>query len=443
MNTPIKIMIVEDEAIVALDLEQQLQDLGYKVTAIVASGEAAVEAAYRNTPDLILMDIQLQTEMDGITTAGDIKAKHLVPIVYLTASADKATLYRARSTEPHGYLVKPFSAETLRTTIEMALYKFQSEMKLIEYTKILEQQKKMLELLHSLVMIFVHDDNLEDLLRTACPALINVLHLPYTFAVLLGQSHADTLVFECVSGQSKTTTTQPSAEAYQACQKHFTRDKPWILQSNPTDHCIDVLKLFQTHHFTYQLYILPLVVDSEVIGVIGLGSQHTEEISVNNIRAAWSVVSEIGSVLEGNSAPSPKEQITDVLFHRNIDIVITDIAGTVEYVNPAFEQHTGYFLQETKGTQLLSLPLMGSKFVNPKSSALQTAITQGTSWYGSLDLYTKNGTAINTKVAFWPVVEEAQISNTNPASVKNPIDVPYITHFVLLFQMHNPAPDNE
>jgi CheY-like chemotaxis protein len=117
------IMIVEDEVVVAMELEEKLKDMGYQVGAIVASGEAAVSGAEANPPDLILMDIRLQGKVDGIQAARLIRNRHDVPVIYLTAYADDATLNRAKLTDPFGYLIKPFSEKELRTTIEISLYK--------------------------------------------------------------------------------------------------------------------------------------------------------------------------------------------------------------------------------------------------------------------------------------------------------------------------------
>jgi PAS domain S-box-containing protein len=121
------IMIVEDEIVVAMELEEKLKHMGYQVGAIVSSGEAAVSGAEANPPDLILMDIRLQGSVDGIQAASLIRNHHDVPVIYLTAYADDATLNRAKLTEPFGYLIKPFSEKELRTTIEISLYKHQQD----------------------------------------------------------------------------------------------------------------------------------------------------------------------------------------------------------------------------------------------------------------------------------------------------------------------------
>lgn len=129
---PPRILVVEDESIVAMGIEHRLQALGYQVAALVASGEAAIEKVAQTRPDLVLMDIQLQDAMDGIEAAERIRKRYNVPVVYLTAHTDHRTFQRAKVTEPFGYIIKPFHERDLHITIEMALYKHQMELKLAE-----------------------------------------------------------------------------------------------------------------------------------------------------------------------------------------------------------------------------------------------------------------------------------------------------------------------
>ena len=123
------ILIVEDEAIVAMDLKLRLQELGYGVPALASSGEEAVAKASRYMPNLVLMDISLGPGMDGIEAARQILAMG-VPTVFLTAFADESTLARATESGPYGYLLKPFDERTLHSTIEMALYRHRMEQEL-------------------------------------------------------------------------------------------------------------------------------------------------------------------------------------------------------------------------------------------------------------------------------------------------------------------------
>jgi PAS domain S-box-containing protein len=127
-----QILVVEDEGIVAWHLAQRLQGLGHTVPMVVASGPEAVRQAAAIRPDLVLMDIHLYGEMDGIEAAAQIRAQSDIPVVYLTAYADEPTLERAKVTEPFGYVLKPFEERELQITIEMALYKHRMERRLRE-----------------------------------------------------------------------------------------------------------------------------------------------------------------------------------------------------------------------------------------------------------------------------------------------------------------------
>jgi len=121
------ILIVEDDFVIAKVLAESLQDLGYQVAGIVSTGEEAVERSAKVHPDLVLMDIRLKGEMDGIDAGEAISGDLHIPIVYLTAYSDERTVERAKITEPYGYLIKPFTDTELKTTLEMAIYKHRRE----------------------------------------------------------------------------------------------------------------------------------------------------------------------------------------------------------------------------------------------------------------------------------------------------------------------------
>jgi DNA-binding NarL/FixJ family response regulator len=118
-------MLVEDEAMAAMDLKEDLLRLGYQVPAVVTSGEEAVRVACEIQPDLILMDIMLGGPMSGIDAATAIRKTHAIPVIYLTAHTDDETLAKAKLTEPFGYLPKPCNTATMMSMIEVALYKNQ------------------------------------------------------------------------------------------------------------------------------------------------------------------------------------------------------------------------------------------------------------------------------------------------------------------------------
>ena len=118
-----KILIVDDEVVVAEDIRRQLRALGYLVVGVVASGDEAVQLAGEHQPDLILMDIKLKGPMDGIDAARTIQSRYGTPVIYLTAFSDEETLERARETLPLAYLIKPFVSSDLRAALELALFR--------------------------------------------------------------------------------------------------------------------------------------------------------------------------------------------------------------------------------------------------------------------------------------------------------------------------------
>ncbi len=122
-----KILVVEDEGIVARETEYRLKDLGYTVCGIAASGAEAIRKAEQALPDVVLMDIMLKGEMDGIDAAEQIHSTLNIPVVYVTAHADENTVQRAKATEPMGYLLKPFNERELHAAIEIAIYKHRTE----------------------------------------------------------------------------------------------------------------------------------------------------------------------------------------------------------------------------------------------------------------------------------------------------------------------------
>ena len=124
------ILVVEDESIVGLDIQSRLQQLGYDVLEVVASGEDALAQIEALKPDLVLMDIMLEGEMDGIQAADVVRGRFDIPVVFLTAYSDESTLERAKTTAPYGYVLKPFKDRELYTTIEMGFCKHQAEKEL-------------------------------------------------------------------------------------------------------------------------------------------------------------------------------------------------------------------------------------------------------------------------------------------------------------------------
>jgi two-component system, cell cycle sensor histidine kinase and response regulator CckA len=174
------IIIVEDEFIVALDIQRHLERNGYEVKGIFASGEELLAHVEELHPDLVLMDIRLQGKLDGVDTAAILNDKWSVPVILLTAYADETTLARAKISQPFGYLLKPFEERELRISIEIALYRAKMERKLRESERLLYQAQKM-EAVGRLAGGIAHDFN-------------NILTAILGYANLLSEEAGDNLV---------------------------------------------------------------------------------------------------------------------------------------------------------------------------------------------------------------------------------------------------------
>src|SRR5262245_43126483 len=136
-----RVMIVEDERIVARDMQQQLRSLGYEVCASAASSDEAVRLAEQHRPHVVLMDVRIHGPLDGVATAEIVRERLGVPVIFITAHADDVTLSRAKLTGPHGYLLKPIKPGELKTTIEIAMYKDMAERQLREANEALRRER--------------------------------------------------------------------------------------------------------------------------------------------------------------------------------------------------------------------------------------------------------------------------------------------------------------
>ena len=131
----VRVMVVEDQVIVASDIKNRLEALGYEISCLCSEGSEAVEKAITEKPDIILMDIMLGVGIDGIETAKQIREVESIPVIFLTAYEDDDTLERAKQTGPFGYILKPFDERDLRTSIEIALHKHKIESNLFKSEK--------------------------------------------------------------------------------------------------------------------------------------------------------------------------------------------------------------------------------------------------------------------------------------------------------------------
>ncbi len=151
-----KILIVEDELIIAGDLQHELEAAGFRVTGTATSGEEALELVARETPDLVLMDIILQGNMNGVETASILKERYNIPVIFLTAYADSFTFDRAKELLPFGYILKPFQARELIISVELAIHRAESEKTISRLREKITSMEKLLAI-ESFTASIAHD----------------------------------------------------------------------------------------------------------------------------------------------------------------------------------------------------------------------------------------------------------------------------------------------
>jgi len=157
-----KILIVEDEAIIALQIKSELEKMKHSVVGVYASGEEAIEGIGALRPDLVLMDIKLQGELDGIETADRIRKEHDIPVIFLTAYSAEKTIGSAKLTEPYGYVLKPLNTQDLKIAIEVGIYKYMRDKEKARYTEELEKAIKEIKVLRGLLPICSSCKNIRD-----------------------------------------------------------------------------------------------------------------------------------------------------------------------------------------------------------------------------------------------------------------------------------------
>ena len=157
----LRVLIVEDEAIVAMDIEERLANLGYEPVGHAISGPEAIDLAERLRPDVVLMDIHLRGEMDGISAARELHRTLCAPVIFLTAFSEDETLKQASLVEPYGYIIKPFKDSDLKSTIEIAHYKYAADREILRLNGLLD-------LLGQVTQAIIHGVSREELFADVC-----------------------------------------------------------------------------------------------------------------------------------------------------------------------------------------------------------------------------------------------------------------------------------
>lgn len=359
------IFIVEDEAIVANDLKETLQSLGYAVAGTAKSGETAVEKIGELRPGLVLMDIHLAGTMDGIETAAKVHSLYNIPVVYLTAYADNALLDRAKLTEPYGYIIKPYDDRGLQSTIEMALYKFRADERVKENEALI---RSILNINPDPVFIIDKDTTI----------------LSINTAFSQQNPHAD------ASGTLPPLATLVTAGIIspvllEAVREHFYDKIPYKFEEE-----------FNNKWLSHT--ISPLFDQNNQIFRCAIESYDITDLKKRELD------------LTGLARQLENEKQSLALFAAMLDsmddfVVATDMMGTVMYINKAFRERFGYTPEEiyTKHISLIKDP--ADPFAMDTNAFF---VDKKRVWSGTVTLLNKFGIRIKTLIKSTPVAVDRQ-----------------------------------
>ncbi len=346
--TGANILIVEDEGILAIELKEKLEKLGYKVPAIASTGEEAIELAAKHRPDLILMDIVLKGDMDGIEAANKICSTLKVPVIYLTAYADDGTVKRAKITEPFGYLVKPYNEKELQIALEIALYRHTME-------KLRESHHWLETVLRSMGDCVIATDN-DGHITFVNPSAEKLTGLKHDYAV--GKDLDE--VIKIIDEETMTPVKNLVSMALSNNSVVASAGSNLLRTSVEKDVPID--------------YIASPIADVQgvVMGVVlilkDLTSQRVAEI---------------------------ESKIRDTAMASSINaLCITDINGTIKYANAPFYELWGYRPEEVIGRSASEIYQMDAKL-----SEIETSLSEKGRWTGETAAIRKDGTNFFAKLS--------------------------------------------
>jgi PAS domain S-box-containing protein len=348
-----KILVVEDERIVAADIEHNLIRIGYDVAGIVSSGEAVLNKLKNSQVDLVIMDIVLKGKMNGIDTAEEIRINYDIPVIYLTAYADIKTLEKAKKTEPYGYILKPFEDIDLKSTIEMALYKHEMQKKL----KASEEQYRALT------------ENTNDIVYS-----IDINRLV-------------TYIGPQIS--------------------HYGLDQNNIISKKISDLAIPEDKKTVAIHFkkrssTGEEFPIEFRIKDQRGSIVWI--EEHGKVQYNKSGTISGVTGILRDITRRKWAEEQLRKLSQAVEQSPASVVITDTKGCIEYVNPKFTQTTGYAFDEVvkKNNRLLK---SGEK-IPEDYEKLWADITRGEIWRGEFHNRKKNGELFWENVTIGPIKNE-------------------------------------
>ncbi len=403
-----RILIVEDDAILVTHLERTLVQLGYRVSGLAATGEAAVELALVQKPDAVLMDIRLRGEMTGIQAAAEIRRQLDTPIIYLTAYVDDALLQQAKATDAYAYLTKPVRDHELRASLEMALYKHAVERRVSHLNQLLRAVREINQLI-------THEHDQPRLLADACRTLVRTRGYRLAWIGLMdgngflqpvtiageGRSFVDrirawpeqSLVrrlpgMECLTRRQAVTCPD---------MQHDERYAPWREEAEAAQFRSTVA--------------VPMLYDDRLFGILNVYADRSNWFDVDEVGLLVELAGDLAFGLNASQEAVERQRADaeNVKLHQAVEasgdaIFLTDLQGVIGYVNPAFTRLYGYTAEEVVGKTTPRL-LKAGTLERESYAAFWTRILSAHVFTGEWVNKTKDGRQVEIATSVSPIVD--------------------------------------
>jgi len=358
-----KILIVEDEMIVAEDVKKTLQKLGYTVCAVVSSGDDAVKRAEKDNPNLVLMDIVLKGSTTGIEAANQICTRFEIPVVYLTAYADKKTLERAKITDPYGYILKPFGDRELHSIIEIALHKKQMEMRIKHLNTVLRA-------IRNINLLITKEKNRNKLLKGVCDNL--VVTRGYDTVWIAAIDESGNLVTTAQAGLGKKflqLRKLMQRGQLPECGRKAIKYHGVLVIEDVSSTCTNC-PLFDKNNGKKAL-VVRLESDGKIYGLLTVSISPDFIIDEDELSLLNEVAADVALALHTIKIEEERKQALNELresearlqniIRKNADgIIIVDKNGLVGFINPAAEKLFGINYKEMMG-ELFGFPVVAGE----------------------------------------------------------------------------------
>jgi len=363
------ILIVEDEVITAMDLRETLRGLGYDVTGAVSTGEAAITAIEESPPDLVLMDILLDGEVDGIHVAETIRSRFAIPVIFATSQTDDMTVMRAMSASPYGFIIKPFETRELFAMIQTVLMRHSLEMEITKREQELARANRILVTMSDLRIAMLESQNEMRFLKKACDRV--VAYSGATFAWIGYTDKGDLKKIHAVATAGNRSVYLNDVDirwddsdlGKTPAGKAVRELKGAVINDIDTDDSFDKWREAVKSHGFRSVAAEPLVSGPGSVGVISVYSSKPgffDESMVHYLRNVSSVISQGILTMRTKHEREVAEKEVRALhdFYEKIleniteGILVIDSDGIVSYANGAVADVTGQKLEEFIGAEV-------------------------------------------------------------------------------------------